>query len=326
MTTEHEINADARRDALLQWLGAHYSDAVSLRPVATDAGARRYFRFNDNGNTLIAADAPPESEDNAEFLAVSKELLDAGIRVPAQYRADLEMGFLVMEDLGDHLFGHAIAAETPEPWYDRAIDLLAKIHSLSPATRPQYDRALVVRELSQFTDHYLPAFGAQFSDAERVRWRGLCDWLSEGFCELEPVWTHRDYHCRNLFALPNGTVGVIDYQGALAAPPGYDLASLLRDCYVDVPQSLFERSVSRYADARGLADTHSLTRNIDLLGMQRHIKCLGAFVRFDRQLGKPQYLQALPQVADYLRSVAERYTEAQFLPELLARYPVRALL
>lgn len=316
---------DLRKAALENWLSDLGESTDSLRPVAADAGSRRYFRFDHQDTTRIAVDAPPETAENSVFLEVTEELEAAGIRVPRQYNADLSNGFLVMEDFGDQLFADAIETGDQSQYYEQAADLLAKLHALPTDRRAPYDRELITRELSQFTTHYLGAFNASLTPDQAAQWNRFCRWLSDAFFDMPPVWTHRDFHCRNILVLENQTLGLIDYQGALAAPPGYDLASLLRDCYQDVTEVQFEQVVARYASARGIGDTDALIRNIDLLGMQRHLKCMGAFVRFDRELNKPQFLNALPQTAAYLRRVAQRHDEANCLLNLLREYPEDAL-
>ncbi|MEM9604469.1 MAG: phosphotransferase [Pseudomonadota bacterium] len=324
MTADKAAPKDGRRAALQRWLAQCYPHASTLRPVAADAGSRRYFRFDTDNGTRVAVDSPPEREDNATFLSISAELAAAQVRVPAQFEADLVQGFLVMEDFGDTLFAAHTGGPDASAWYARAVDLLVSLHRLNPATRVRYDRTLIARELDQFPRHYLAAFNHRLTPAEARQWADLCAWLADAFEDGPAVWTHRDFHCRNLLVLEDQTLGVIDYQGALSAPPGYDLASLLRDCYVGLPETVFEHALAHYADTQG-TDLERLRLGVDRLGLQRHLKCLGAFVRFARELDKPQFLPALPLTERYVRDVAARYPAAHWLGELLDRHPASAL-
>ena len=80
------------------------SGTLALAPVAGDASNRRYFRVRGSGGPCVAVLAPPQTEKNSEFLAVQECLNSAGVRVPALMAADLERGYLLLEDLGDLLF------------------------------------------------------------------------------------------------------------------------------------------------------------------------------------------------------------------------------
>ncbi len=308
-----------RLDALALWLQSIGENPATLRPVSSDASARRYFRLDSLAGTHVAVDAPPDTEDNATFLAVASELRAAGIRVPAQHAAQLEGGFLLMEDFGDTPFETALTDETLQLHYDQAIDLLAALHHLPTHHRQRYAPELITRELGIFIDHYLTDQGVTLSESDRAAWNRYTQWTLAAFDAGEAVWTHRDFHCRNLMLLTDGSLGLIDFQGALHAPAGYDLASLLRDCYVDLPPAAFTRALDRYASAMGIADAGALRQSVDILGLQRHLKCLGLFVRFAREQGKRQYLAALPRTAAYARHVASSYPESDIVLSLLNR-------
>jgi N-acetylmuramate 1-kinase len=131
------------------------------------------------------------------------------------------------------------------------------------------------------------------------------------------VFVHRDYHSRNLMALAVGNPGVIDFQDALAGPCGYDLVSLLKDCYIDWPRTRVEHWVGDYrarliaAGGDGGSDEVLFLRWFDLVGLQRHIKVLGIFARLWYRDGKSGYLGDLPRTLDYVRDTARRYRELQ---------------
>ena len=86
--------------------------------------------------------------------------------------------------------------------------------------------------------------------------------------------------------------------------PAYDVASLLQDARVSVPDDLELRLLSHYALARTQADaTFSMPQfaaAYAILGAQRATKVLGIFTRLDRRDGKPAYLAHIPRVERYL--------------------------
>jgi len=132
---------------------------------------------------------------------------------------------------------------------------------------------------------------------------------------------HRDFHSRNLMLSEHG-LGIIDFQDAVRGPLTYDLVSLLRDCYIEWPQSQVEDWVEAYrkqAVNAGLtsADPTRFLRWFDLMGLQRHIKVLGIFCRLWYRDGKAGYLGDLPLVWRYTREVGRRYSEVAPLIDLI---------
>jgi hypothetical protein len=127
------------------------------------------------------------------------------------------------------------------------------------------------------------------------------------------TWVLRDYHSPNLLWLPRrdgvARIGLLDFQDTMMGPGAYDLASLLQDARVDVPELMEISLLSRYTRARLAADpgfdAPAFARLYATLAAQRASKILGIFARLDRRDGKPQYLRHLPRVWTYLqRSLA----------------------
>jgi aminoglycoside/choline kinase family phosphotransferase len=127
--------------------------------------------------------------------------------------------------------------------------------------------------------------------------------------EATPTWVLRDYHSPNLLWLPErndlARIGVLDFQDTLIGPPAYDVASLLQDARVDVPEAMEVALLSRYIRARRKGgrsfDITAFTRLYSTLAAQRATKIIGIFARLDRRDGKPQYLRHLPRIWNYLQ-------------------------
>ncbi|WP_322619047.1 hypothetical protein [Arenimonas daejeonensis] len=107
-------------------------------------------------------------------------------------------------------------------------------------------------------------------------------------------------------------------------PITYDLASLLRDCYIAWPDDRVNAWVEDYrlrlVDA-GLTTLGpaAFLRAFDLMGLQRHIKVLGIFCRLWYRDGKAGYLHDLPLVWNYTCTVGRRYPETAPMIELIER-------
>jgi len=138
---------------------------------------------------------------------------------------------------------------------------------------------------------------------------------------------HRDYHSRNLMVTAHTNPGILDFQDAVRRPVTYDLASLLRDCYIAWPRARVEQWVQGYFDLAHkarvpvCADPGLFLRWFDLMGVQRHLKAIGIFARLNQRDAKPGYLKDIPRTLEYVREVSARYRELQPLHALLAELP-----
>ncbi len=299
--------------------------APTLVPVAGDASNRRYFRTRVNGVSYILVDAPPATEKNQAFLTVRALLSGAGVIVPALHAADLERGYLVLGDLGDRLLLAELAPDSVEAHYRRAMDVLLRVASVDTrdTTLAAYDATLLTEELSRFPTWFVEALlGLALDAGERALLQAVFDRLVASALEQPRVLVHRDYHSRNLMPQSDGGLGVIDFQDAVVGPVTYDLASLLRDCYIQWPAEQVQRWALAYREslqARGLpgaVEAGRFLRWFDLMGLQRHIKVLGTFARLNLRDNKPAYLADLPLVVRYVLQVAARYAADE--PEIAA--------
>ena len=290
--------------------------AVRVVPVAGDASARRYFRLANGGNTWMLADSPPASQKNAAFLAIRDLLAQSGIRVPSLLAADLDRGYLLLEDFGDELLLPALNEQSADRAYNPAFHLLQQLATIpvSGLDLPAYDAPLLSEELGRFGEWFVAALlGYALSGGEREIIAGLEQLLIASALEQPRVLVHRDFHSRNLMQLPGGELGVIDFQDAVLGPVTYDPVSLLRDCYIRWPRqrvlawALAHRE--RLVDSGLLSgvDEARFLRWFDWMGLQRHIKVLGTFARLHLRDGKPGYLQDLPLVVAYVEEMLAAY-------------------
>ena len=285
-----------------------------LVSVAGDASARRYFRLELEGQSCIAVEAPPASEKNTEFLAVRELLEQAGITVPSLYGCDLERGFLLLGDLGDRLLLDELTPDTVDASYHRAFEVLLTMGAIDPGDPhwPAYDDALFSEELSRFPQWFVQAL----LDTELppdAAWLPFADLLKRNALEQPRVLVHRDFHSRNLMPQADGSLAVIDFQDSVVGPVTYDLASLLRDCYVRwAPEKVEQWALEYLGLLQGKGQLASVSpaqflRWFDLLGLERHIKVLGTFARLYLRDHKPAYLEDLPLVLLYVREMLDKY-------------------
>jgi len=300
-----------------------------IEPASADASFRRYFRITlPDGGTRIVMDAPPELEDCRPFLKVAGLFRAAGVHVPEVYAEDLDNGYLLLSDLGHTTYLDVLAAASAPLLYHQANQALVAIQSASaPGVLPDYDGALLARELALFPDWYIARhLGIALDVPQQGVLRSVFDKILANNLAQPQVFVHRDYHSRNLMACgenyPNNP-GVIDFQDAVYGPLTYDLVSLYRDAYIDWPEENELDFVIRYwemARAAGLpvhAAFADFYRDYEWMGAQRQLKVLGIFARLCYRDGKAGYINDMPRVLTYLRRTCERYLDLRPLARLL---------
>ncbi|HEX2530724.1 MAG TPA: phosphotransferase [Burkholderiaceae bacterium] len=321
--------SDTRLVELKRWLATVPSPAVqldSLRPASSDASFRRYFRADTaDGSSYIVMDAPPPQEDVRPFIHVAEVFGQSGVSVPRILAQDVTRGFLLLTDLGTTTYLHQLNHDTAHKLYLDAIDALILIQAQSrPGILPEYDRALLLRELMLFPEWYVGKhLGTTLTEKQNATLTGVFDALLANNLAQPQVYVHRDYHSRNLMVTPQGNPGILDFQDAVYGPITYDLVSLLRDAYVQWDEEMVLDWAIRYwerAKRAGLPvnpDIDAFYRDFEFMGVQRHLKVLGIFARLYHRDGKDGYLKDLPLVMAYTRNAARRYKALAPLLRLL---------
>ena len=325
MTFPSPPAADARLPLLEEWL-AHVLRGTPhrLEPASADASFRRYFRVFSGNRTLVAMDAPPEREDCRPFIKVAALLREAGLNAPEVVAEDLRLGFLLLSDLGSTTYLAALKSGDPDPLMRDAIGALVRWQLASrPDVLPPYDEALMRRELELYPEWYVGrhlgrALAAPQREVLEAAFRRILD-----TCLAQPaVYVHRDFMPRNLMvAEPNP--GILDFQDAVHGPISYDVASLLRDAFLSWDEErVIDWTVRYWESARkaGLpvrGDFGEFWREVEWMGLQRHLKVLGIFARINYRDGKPHYLADTPRFLGYVLGVARRYRELGPLASLI---------
>ena len=316
--------------------------------VPGDASTRRYERLTLGGEKAVLMDAPKGAEAPSEpegasvedrqalgynalarlagpnpeaFACIANELTKRGFSAPKIIASDMDKGFMLLEDLGDDLYAHVIAADSSKerPLYEAAIDTLAAIYRSSfpakmnfdgaPWRVRVYDAAALQAEADLFLDWYAKDFGRDIQGAARDDWYAIWATLFEGLSAHAPGLALRDFHAENIFWLPVrqavSRVGLIDFQDALFAHPSYDLVSLIEDARRDVSLELATPLLERFCEKAGLKYDSAFKAAYAVMGAQRNAKILGIFVRLAERDGKPHYRDLIPRVAAHFKNNLE---------------------
>jgi N-acetylmuramate 1-kinase len=334
----HMVETDARLALIHDWLTRELRlTATRIEPASSDASFRRYLRVFAGAATYVVMDAPPDKEDVRPYLKVSAMLEAIGTHVPHVHEADAVRGLLLLEDLGTTLYLQRLGpGESSERLYADALDALATIQVRGRGASAQlapYGRSELAREMALMPEWFLARhLSLTLSAAETQLLEEACEFLIREALAQPAVFVHRDYHARNLMVVGERNPGIVDFQDALRGPVGYDLVSLLKDCYIAWPRErvvgwvrAFRARLLAQGGEAGASDAEFL-RWFDLVGVQRHLKVLGIFCRLWYRDAKPGYLPDLPRTLDYVRDACARYAElgglARFLEErVVAQLP-----
>lgn len=316
MTPERKMQAE-------QFLAAAGWRGASIAPLAADASFRHYHRVQIEGVTAVLMDAPPDKEDCTPFVAVDSYLRNCALHAPEIYRAELKNGLLLLEDFGDERLSIALRRDPQMEFelYRQALDILNTLHVDTPPSKlvystldghgevmlQAYDDDVLSREVALFHEWYTPAAAIELSSEAISQYHALWRTLWQVVLQqtlAAPVMTLRDYHADNLMLL-NGdrqtpSLGLIDFQDALAGHPAYDLASLLQDIRYTVSQRLEQEMLSLYLANRPkyiqIYSDEAFLAAYHILGAQRLTKIIGIFTRLSRRDGKHHYLNFMPRL------------------------------
>src|SRR6185312_2184306 len=318
-----------------------YAEAERRRMVG-DASTRIFERLTLKGDSAILMNAPRKpdgppvrdgkpysaiahlAEDTVPYVAVAAGLRERNLSTPAIRHADTTHGFIIMEDLGTECIVDGDPPAPIEERYAAAVDVLLSLHRrrlppvlpVAPQLEyrlPRYDADAFLIEAELLLDWYLVRAKAPAGDAARAQFVALWRDALAPALAAPATWVLRDYHSPNLLWLPDryevGRIGVLDFQDTVIGPAAYDVASLLQDARVDVPETLELALLSRYVRGRQGGDAQfdaaEFVRLYATLAAQRATKILGIFARLDKRDGKPQYLRHIPRLWGYLqRSLA----------------------
>jgi N-acetylmuramate 1-kinase len=323
-------------------------------PLAGDASNRRYFRAMLTGgpphSVIVMQLAEPEGFKQSEeavsgtahqstelpFINVRSHLAQVKVPVPTLYYYDQSAGLLYLEDFGDVTLADAVSRADQvqvKSYYRQAIDVLVQMQT--PAAMPEdhtclafhrgFDAPLLMWEFDHFLEYGVEVRnGAPLAEVDAAAVRRVFEHISDQLARQPRIFTHRDYHSRNLMV--DGTrLGVIDFQDALMGPATYDLASLVRDAYIQLDEALVDELVEYYLDRmvdRGMGDTDrtAFRRVFDFTSIQRNLKAAGRFVYIDRVKGNPKFLADIPRVLSYVKRNLHKYPELEPLRTHLTPY------
>jgi len=310
---------------------------VNVLPLTGDASDRRYYRvqLREDESIVLALHAAAIDFEAMPFATVARLLTAIPLPVPGIVHHSNELGIIGLQDLGDVTLQAHLGAATPArhaALYRQAVSFIALLQvrgqELASGDAPPYRIAFDVEkltwELEFFVKHFLGAYrGEALSPAVHAELSAEWPAIVEELAGEPRVLCHRDYHSRNLM-LHEDSLVIIDFQDARMGPDTYDLASLLRDSYVDLAAPQVDELIAYFLALRHDAssvkreDAAEFGRRFDLMALQRNLKALGTFGYQTVVRGNSVYIQYIPRTLNYVRSNLARYPRFGRLRDLLA--------
>ena len=280
-----------------------------------DASFRCYYRIAHSQGSFVLMTFPPAKEDGERILKTAEFFLSAGVRVPSLYAQDIGLGLILQEDMGSVLLAHRNAQKMDISVYRKALDELMKIQKLNASSLGIFTPERMLQEMSLFTDWFIGKWFGTSSPLSASYLQNFYESLVALMKDVPQSCVHCDFHSRNLCILPDDAIGVLDYQDALQGHFCYDIACLLQDAYIRLPNEKVRELYFYWLDGAmkifALTDKEEVRRQFHLISIQRMLKVCGIFSRLYFRDGKSDYLKHIPLVMDYLHDAVITAANAQ---------------
>jgi len=316
---------------------------VVCSPLQGDASDRKYFRVSFQAGVsgersesviLMQLQEPLPGGKN-DFTRILEFLRTQELPVPELFHIHSANGLLFLEDCGSFTLEEWVRnhPEDKEAYYRQAVDLLAKLHHRAtknistdcPAFHLRFDVEKLMWELDFMMEHYVKGLHKlHLNKRETSEIRDHFLFLCQILAQQEPVFTHRDFHSRNLM-VQNGNLIILDFQDARMGPCQYDLASLLKDSYVHLGNSFRNEMIEHYIQLKEKEENLSIDRQefhriFDLTSIQRNLKAVGTFAFQATVKGNRRYLEYIPETLAYVRKTLETQPDLQAMGKTLVKY------
>ncbi len=309
-------------------------DSISIKPIEKGGSERSFYRVQMAHQSLILVKYNNQREENRHYVQIARAFDALGVRAPKIYFHDSEQGLIWMEDLGEQ----DLWSFRNEPWhvrrdyYQSALEEVWRLHERGweglakfPFTvQIEFNAALYRWEQKYFFDHCL---GGYFADAispariERIVSLPVWETIAEKLAAWPRVLVHRDFQSQNII-INNRTAHLIDFQGVRPGLAHYDLASLLYDPYVQLPDSERKELLDFYLSLGSRVDLGPNRAAFDeiyrLCALQRLMQALGAYGFLGLVKGKSEFLAHTPVALRSLREVVALTPELAEFGALLA--------
>ncbi len=319
---------------ITEYLSRNKITTTRIVPLTGDASDRRYYRIitHEGPPFVLALNAQAFDYATLPFVNVASLLAKMPVPIPAIIGHEDDLGILALQDLGDVTLQAHLGASSPKEHaalYRQAVSFIDTLQRRGAELRDPkfisygiaFDVDKLTWEMDFFVKHFLEAYrGVAFAPTDREAVRAELGVIVAELAGEPRVLCHRDYHSRNLM-LNGEQLFIIDFQDARLGPDTYDLASLLRDSYMDLTEDVVDELLAYYLALQGRSNEADKFRTrFDLMAIQRNFKALGTFGYQTTTRENTVYIQYMPRTLRYARENLIKYPRFARLRELLATH------
>lgn len=311
------------------------SSEMEVIKLAGDASLRKYYRVNRGKERFVLLQTEPFAAEKYDFLLVQKFIESKKIPVPRVLAVEDSKGAILLEDLGDRTMLHELGdrPEREEELFKNSLDLLFSFHQNTiakdkekpvPGFSLAFDEEKLMWEVDFTLEHLFGSYlkrNIPTKEFQEIRntFVNICQLLAS-----EPrVFTHRDYHSRNLMLDDKGRMVCIDFQDARMGLRAYDLASILRDSYYQLSEEKVYGLLDYYyqkANNFEKMDKNHFVKMFDLMSIQRNFKAIGSFTSFYGNRNDAMYIRFVGNTFENIRRNLAKFPEYKNTMKLLFRY------
>ena len=317
------------------------SENISFQVLYGDGSSRTFYRVkcaNQPCVLMVNPDPPAHSStgvsenDTYVYLAGLLDEIASGCP-PAVYGYDRRPGLILLEDLGDrHLQSEVLSRGVNSGWtksvYSRLLEILVKIHldgaerfDPSRSFNPAYDEDFMYQAEGLYFARFFAGCLCGISEPELDNELKILAGKA-GSLISRRVLVYRDFQSRNIMLGEKEKIRLLDFQGARLGPPAYDLASLVYDPYLPLPQELRDRLIDQYTKLlaeRSKALAGECEAQFPFVAAHRLMQALGAYAKLSLVDGKKKFLEYVPQALSDLKALlkGDRFKEYTVLGKLV---------
>ncbi len=314
--------------------GAGAEKGLEIQKLAGDASLRKYYRLRKKSESFILMATDPFEKSKFDFLLVCEHLKKCGVPVPEVLAVEDALGMILLEDLGDQTMLHQLGDDNDDAMetelFRKSLELLHQFHSKTkvkagekpvPGYGLAFDEEKLMWEVDFTLEHLFGSYlKRRLTDVQHKQLRDPFVDICQRLAAEPRVFTHRDYHSRNIMITPKRGMVCIDFQDARMGLRAYDLASILRDSYYQLSEEKIYSLLDYYVSLQGpneISNRKHFVDMFDLMSIQRNFKAIGSFTSFYGKRNDAMYIRFVGNTFENIRRNLAKFPEYKELRQNL---------